>query len=170
MAKNTTSTKPSTITEAKKILKSQTIPHSYYSSLANSTNTTSRNTNRNSISSFGHAQVNYFSFRTAESTRVNSNMYINSRPANRYSAGSYTPSYSYRLENRHKHYSLRDSPRSSSMGMKTSITLPAISSRNVSESTPVYSSQKSSFSSYAIRSVDGLGYLVLTRHWHLEKI
>lgn len=144
--------KPSTIIEAKKILKSQTIPHNYYSSLTNSINTTNRNTNRNSISNFSH--VNYYSFRTAESARFNPHMYVNSRPQNqRYSTSSYTPSYNYRLENRYKHYSLRDYPQSGGNNMKTSITLPAISNRTINTTNPVYSSQKGSYSSTAIRLV-----------------
>jgi len=119
--------------------RSQTIPYNYYTN----NSATSINTNRNSVSNFTNSN-NYNSFRSAES-RLNA-VLSNQRNSYRYSSvHNYTPSYSYRLDNRKQHYSLRSNPVTTIM--KNSVTLPAISNNMISTS----SYQKSSYSFYTIR-------------------
>lgn len=108
---------------------------------------TSMNTNRNSMTNFG---TNYNSFRMADS-RFNSYVHPQNKATsfnnNRYST-SYTPNYNFRFDNRYRHNSLRAYPEARSM--KSSMTMPAISSSNDAPAKP-YST---SFSSYVISDTD----------------
>ena len=124
------------------VAEQRTLPFRTRPAVTNNHFLTNTNTNRNSmtLTNGAHSIANYSSFRSAEN-RCSFLM----QPRNRLSSTStnYNTTTSH-AEDRFKHYSLRARPTM----MKTSITMPAISSTKHLGS---LSNAKCSFSSYAIR-------------------